>query len=150
MTVYDYDYFMRACFCVRACDRYNDVGRTGVTSLCLTDRFPVHGGVSAKLQGETVDVRRPLPHRQHNRLLRGQRAGGECREQGRQEGLPVSTISIISTSKSNQMKVNLLRRVLDRYCQVDSSQCLAQLTPARVGIARFVHVKLGASPHVIR
>ena len=44
----------------------------------------------------------------------------------------------------------LLRRVLDIYCQIDSSQCLAQLTPARVGKARSVHVQLGASPHVIR
>ena len=35
-------------------------------------------------------------------------------------------------------------------CQIDSSQCLAQLTPARVGIARSVHVQLGASTHVIR
>ena len=43
-----------------------------------------------------------------------------------------------------------LRRVLDIYCQIDSSQCLAQLTPARVGKARSVHVQLGASPHVIR
>ena len=33
---------------------------------------------------------------------------------------------------------------------IDSSQCLAQLTPARVGTARSVHVQLGASPHVIR
>ena len=34
----------------------------------------------------------------------------------------------------------------------DSSQCLAWLTPARVGIARSVHVLLGATPqcHVIR
>ena len=46
--------------------------------------------------------------------------------------------------------MNLLRRVLDIYCQIDSSQCLAQLTPARVGKARSVHVQLGASPHVIR
>ena len=44
----------------------------------------------------------------------------------------------------------LLHRVLDSHCQIDSSQCLAQLTPARVGIARSVHVQLGASPHVIR
>ena len=44
----------------------------------------------------------------------------------------------------------LLRRVLDIYCQIDSSKCLAQLTPARVGKARSVHVQLGASPHVIR
>ena len=44
----------------------------------------------------------------------------------------------------------LLRRVLDIHCQVDSSQCLAQLTPARDGKARSVHVQLGASPHVIR
>ena len=36
------------------------------------------------------------------------------------------------------------------YCQIDSSQCLAHLTPARVGIARSVHVQLGASTHVIR
>ena len=43
-----------------------------------------------------------------------------------------------------------LRRVLDIYCQIDSSQCLAQLTPARVGKARSVHVQLGASQHVIR
>ena len=46
--------------------------------------------------------------------------------------------------------VGLLRRVLDIHCQIDSSQCLAQLTPARVGKARSVHVQLGASPHVIR
>ena len=44
----------------------------------------------------------------------------------------------------------LLRRVLDIYCQIDSSQCLAQLTPARVGKARSANVQLGASPHVIR
>ena len=44
----------------------------------------------------------------------------------------------------------LLRRVLDVHCQIDTSQCLAQLTPARVGKARSVHVQLGASPHVIR
>ena len=44
----------------------------------------------------------------------------------------------------------LLLRVLDSYCQIDSSQSLAQLTPARVGIARCVHVRSGASPHVIR
>ena len=44
----------------------------------------------------------------------------------------------------------LLRRVLDIHYQIDSSQCLAQLTPARVGKARSVHVQLGASPHVIR
>ena len=31
-----------------------------------------------------------------------------------------------------------------------SSQCLAQLKPARVGNARSVHVQLWASPHVIR
>ena len=43
-----------------------------------------------------------------------------------------------------------LRRVLDIHCQIDSPQCLAQLTPARVGKARSVHVQLGASPHVIR
>ena len=43
-----------------------------------------------------------------------------------------------------------LRRVLDIHCQNDSSRCLAQLTPARVGKARSVHVQLGASPHVIR
>ena len=37
------------------------------------------------------------------------------------------------------------------YCYIDSSQCLAQLTPARIGIkARYVHVQLGASTHVIR
>ena len=36
------------------------------------------------------------------------------------------------------------------YCQIDSSQCLAYLTPARVGIARSVHVQLGVSTHVIR
>ena len=36
------------------------------------------------------------------------------------------------------------------YCYIDSSQCLAQLTPARIGIARSVHVQLGASTHVIR
>ena len=35
-------------------------------------------------------------------------------------------------------------------CHVYSSQCLAQLTPARVGVARSVHVQLGASTHVIR
>ena len=29
------------------------------------------------------------------------------------------------------------------YCCIDSSQCLAQLTPARVGIARSVHVHWG-------
>ena len=40
--------------------------------------------------------------------------------------------------------LTLLRRVLDIYCQIDSSQCLAQLTPARVGKARSVHVQLGA------
>ena len=45
---------------------------------------------------------------------------------------------------------SLLRRVHDIHCQIDSSQCLAQLTPARVGKARSVHVQLGASPHVIR
>ena len=45
---------------------------------------------------------------------------------------------------------SILRRVLDIYCQIDSSQCLAQLTTARVGKARSVHVQLGASPHVIR
>ena len=44
----------------------------------------------------------------------------------------------------------LLRRVLDIHCQIESSQCLAQLTPARVGKARSVHVQLGASRHVIR
>ena len=44
----------------------------------------------------------------------------------------------------------LLRRVLDIHCQIDSSKCLAQLTPASVGKARSVHVQLGASPHVIR
>ena len=49
-----------------------------------------------------------------------------------------------------QRKGTLLRRVLDRYCQIDSSQCLAQLTPARVGLARSAHVQLGAHPHVIR
>ena len=38
---------------------------------------------------------------------------------------------------------------VDIRCQIDSSQCLAQLTPARVGKARSVHVQLGASPHVI-
>ena len=36
------------------------------------------------------------------------------------------------------------------YCYIDSSQCLAQLIPARIGIARSVHVQLGASTHVIR
>ena len=46
--------------------------------------------------------------------------------------------------------VQLLHRVLDIPCQIDSSQCLAQLTPPRVGRARSVHVHLGASPHVIR
>ena len=46
--------------------------------------------------------------------------------------------------------IDLLHRVLDIHCQIDSSQCLAQLTPARVGIARSVHVQLGTSPHVIR
>ena len=45
---------------------------------------------------------------------------------------------------------SLLRRVLYIHCQIDSSQCLAQLTPARFGKARSVHVHLGASPHVIR
>ena len=45
---------------------------------------------------------------------------------------------------------SLLRRVLDIHCQIDSSQCLTQLTPARVGKARSVHVQFGASPHVIR
>ena len=38
---------------------------------------------------------------------------------------------------------SILRRVLDIYCQIDSSQCLAQLIPARVGKARSVHVQLG-------
>ena len=37
----------------------------------------------------------------------------------------------------------LLRRVLDIHCQIDSSQCLAQLTSARVGTARSVHVQIG-------
>ena len=41
-------------------------------------------------------------------------------------------------------------RVLDIHCQIDSSQCVAQLTQARVGIARSVHAQLGVSPHVIR
>ena len=41
----------------------------------------------------------------------------------------------------------LLHRVLDIHCQIDSSQCLAQLTSARVGKARSVHMQLGASPH---
>ena len=36
---------------------------------------------------------------------------------------------------------DLLHRVLDIHCQIDSSQCLAQLTPARVGKARSVHVQ---------
>ena len=36
------------------------------------------------------------------------------------------------------------------YCYIDSSQCLAQLIPARIGIARSVHVQLGTSTHVIR
>ena len=49
-----------------------------------------------------------------------------------------------------RLNILLLHRVLDSYCSIDSSQCLAQLTPARVGIARSVHVQLGASPHVIR
>ena len=40
--------------------------------------------------------------------------------------------------------------VLDTHCQIDSFQCLAQLTPARVEKARSVHLQLGASPHVIR
>ena len=44
----------------------------------------------------------------------------------------------------------LLHRVLDIHCQIDSSQCLAQFTSARVGTARSVHVQLGALPHVIR
>ena len=35
------------------------------------------------------------------------------------------------------------RRVLDIRCQIDSSECLAQLTPARVGIARSVHGAIG-------
>ena len=30
-------------------------------------------------------------------------------------------------------------------CHIDSSQCLVQLTPARVGIARSAYVQLGAS-----
>ena len=36
------------------------------------------------------------------------------------------------------------------FCHIDSSQCLAQLTPAGVGIARSAHVQLGPSTHVIR
>ena len=36
------------------------------------------------------------------------------------------------------------------YCCIYSSQCLAQLTPARIGLARSVHVHMGASTHVIR
>ena len=43
------------------------------------------------------------------------------------------------------VSVVLLRRVLDSCCWLDSSQCLAQLTPTKVGIARSVHVQLEAS-----
>ena len=48
-----------------------------------------------------------------------------------------------NTSCACVKKSSLLRRVLDIYCQIDSSQCLAQLTPAMVGKARSVHVQLG-------
>ena len=41
-------------------------------------------------------------------------------------------------------------RVFESYRYIDSSLCLAHLTLARVGTARYVHVQLGASPHVIR
>ena len=41
------------------------------------------------------------------------------------------------------IKNNLLRRVLDSCCYVDSSQCLAQLTPTRVEIAKSVHGAIG-------
>ena len=41
-------------------------------------------------------------------------------------------------------------RVFKTYRYIDSSLCLAQLTLARAGTARYVHVQLGASPHVIR
>ena len=46
-------------------------------------------------------------------------------------------------SVSAQSSPHNLHRVLDIL--LDSSQCLAQLTLARVGIARSVHVQLGAS-----
>ena len=35
------------------------------------------------------------------------------------------------------VSIPALRRVLDIHCQIDSSQCLAQLTPAMVGKGRF-------------
>ena len=58
---------------------------------------------------------------------------------------------VIRSAFMNLWSINLLlRRVLYIHCQIDSSQCLAQLTPARVGKAGSVHVQLGASPHVIR
>ena len=34
-----------------------------------------------------------------------------------------------------------LHRFLDSHCQIDSSQCLTQLTPARVGTARSVRTR---------
>ena len=60
------------------------------------------------------------------------------------------TIATRKCYQYNTIQSSSLRRVLDIHCQIDSSQCLAQLTPARVGKARSVHVQLGASPHVIR
>ena len=52
-------------------------------------------------------------------------------------------IRVVSRCKPTIQIAILLHRVLDGHCQIDSSKCLAQLTPARVGTAMFVHVQLG-------
>ena len=55
-----------------------------------------------------------------------------------------------TTTKTRLNSVHHHHRVIDIHCQIDSSQCLAQLTPARVGKTRSDHVQLGASSHCIR
>ena len=57
--------------------------------------------------------------------------------------LSLSLSLSLRISVSAQSSPHNLHRVLDIL--LDSSQCLAQLTLARVGIARSVHVQLGAS-----
>ena len=64
--------------------------------------------------------------------------------------VPASCTSSSFPVVKARLVTHLLHRVLDIHCQIDSSQCLAQLTPTRVGKARYVHMQLGASPHVIR
>ena len=64
---------------------------------------------------------------------------------------PVQAVTQITTAKQVRpisLYISILHRVLDSYCSKYSSLCLAHLTPERVGVARSVHVKLEASPHL--